>query len=97
LSGKQEITFGQMLMVAKMSVASCQTPLGPFAGWLKTNRPSYFNRIGRLGEQMMLELRNREDHVKMRLIMEADADRMLEASKDVISMMHEDRARQSLG
>ena len=47
----------------------------------------------RLGEEMMADLRNREDHAKTSLITEADADKMLKASKDVISLVHEDRVR----
>lgn len=93
LSGKVDLAFGQMLKIAKISVDSCQTPFGPFAGWLKTRRPAYFKRIGQLGEPMMVELRNREDHAKMRLITEADADKMFEASKEAISLILEDRAQ----
>jgi hypothetical protein len=86
-----------MLRIAKKSVASCQTPWGPFAEWLKSNRPSYFERIGKLGEERMLDFRNREDHAKTRLITEADADKMFEASKEALSLIHEDRAQQNLG
>ena len=45
----------------------------------------------------MFDFRNREDHAKTRLIAEADANKMFEASKEVLSLIHEDRAQQNLG
>jgi hypothetical protein len=95
LSGKGDPAFGQMLTITMMSVKSSQSPFGPFAGWLKGKRPSYFKRIGSLREQMMIDLRNREDHFKTRLITEADADEMIEASKAMISLIYEDPAQQN--
>jgi tetratricopeptide (TPR) repeat protein len=92
LSGKVPLAFGQMLKIAEISVDSCQTPFGPFSQWLKTKRPSYFQRIGQLRERMMVDLRNREDHANLTLITEANADKMLESSKEVISLIHEDPA-----
>ena len=96
LSGKGDPAFGQMFTIAMMSVKSFQSPFGPFAGWLKGKRPSYFKRIGQLREQMMIELRNQEDHFKMRLTTEADADELFDASKEMISLIHEDPAHQDL-
>jgi tetratricopeptide (TPR) repeat protein len=92
--------LGQMLTIAKIakkSAGSRQTPWDPFAGWLKSNYPSYFTRIGQLGEERMFDSRNREDHGKTQLITQADADKMFDASKEVLSLIHEDRAQQSLG
>jgi hypothetical protein len=83
-----------MLMIAKLSVVSGQAPFCSFAEWLKFNRPSYFNRIGKLAEHMIVELRNREHHAKMLLITKADAEKMFDASKEVLSLIHEDRAQQ---
>jgi tetratricopeptide (TPR) repeat protein len=95
LSGKVDPTFGQMLRIAKMSVKSHNSPFGPFAEWLKKHRPSYFKRIEQFPERMMIELRNREDHLKMRLITEADAGKMLDAIKEMISLIHRDPAQQN--
>jgi hypothetical protein len=95
LAGKVNPTFGQMLRIAKMSVKSRKSPFGPFAEWLKGRRPSYFKRIEQFPELMMIALRNREDHLKMRLITEADADKMLDASKEMICLIHEDAAQQN--
>jgi hypothetical protein len=97
LSRKLELALGQMLTIAKLSVVSGQTPFCSFAEWLKSNRPSYFNRIGKLAEYMIVELRNREHHAKMLLVTEADAERMFEASKEVLSLIYEDQAQQNLG
>ena len=94
LSRKLEPALGQMLMIAKLSVVSGQAPFCSFAEWLKFNRPSYFNRIGKLAEHMIVELRNREHHAKMLLITKADAEKMFDASKEVLSLIHEDRAQQ---
>ena len=69
--------------IAKKSAGSRQTPWDPFAGWLKSNYPSYFRRIRQLGEERMFDSRNREDHAKTQLIAEADADKMFDASKEV--------------
>ena len=96
LSGKGDPAFGQMLTIAMMSVKSFQRPFVPFAEWLKRKRPSYFKRIGQLREQMMIELRNREDHFKMRQTTEADADMMIDAGKEMMSLIHEDPAQQNL-
>jgi len=96
LSGKGDPAFGQMLTIAMMSVKSFQSPFGPFAEWLKGKRPSYFKRIGQLREHMMIDLRNREDHFKMGLTTETDADKMIDASKEMLSLIHENSARQNL-
>jgi tetratricopeptide (TPR) repeat protein len=95
LSGMGDPAFGQMLTITIMSVKSFQSPFGPFAEWLKGKRPSYFKRISHLREQMMIDLRNREDHLKIRLITDADADKMVEASKEMISLIYEDPAQQN--
>jgi len=96
LGGKGDPAFGQMLMIAMKSLKSLQSPFGPFAEWLKAERPSYFKRIGQVREQMMIELRNREDHFKMKLTTEADADKMIDACKEMISLILEDPAQQNL-
>ena len=93
LSGKPELALGQMLTIAKLSVVSDQAPFCSFAEWLKLNRPSYFKRIGQLGEEKLPDLRNREEHAKIRLITEADADKMFEASKEALTVMFHDRAQ----
>jgi tetratricopeptide (TPR) repeat protein len=96
-SDKSDPALGQMLTIAKLSVVSGQPPFCSFAEWLKFNRPSYFRRIGKLAEYMMVALRNREHHAKMLLVTEADAERMFEASKEVLSLIYEDQAQQNLG
>jgi tetratricopeptide (TPR) repeat protein len=92
LSGKGDPTFGQMLRIAKTSVKSHKSPFGPFAEWLQGRRPSYFKRIDQFDELTMMKLRNREDHLKMELMTEADAERMLDASKKMINLIHQDPA-----
>jgi tetratricopeptide (TPR) repeat protein len=88
LSGKAVPTLGQMLRIVEMSRKSHQSPFSPFSQWLKRNRPSYFEQIGELREQMIIELRNREDHFK-RLITDTDAKKMLEAGQEIISLIHQ--------
>ena len=78
-----------MLTITSISVKSFQTPFGAFAERLKKQYPSFFRRIGQLSEKMMIDLRNREDHFKMSLPTEADADKMLAACKEMISLIYE--------
>lgn len=87
LSGKSDPAFGQMLTIARKSVRFSPMPFGGFAEWLKGYCPLYFSRIGQLREEMMIDFRNREDHLKARLITESDAEKMLEASKETISLI----------
>jgi hypothetical protein len=99
-SDKSDPALGAMLRMlknAKKSVDPGQSLFGQFAGWLRANRPSYFKRIGQLREYMMGGLRNREDHANLKSITEADADKMFEASKEVISLLNEDLAQQNPG
>ena len=51
----------------------------------------YFERIGQLRENMMVELRNREDQAKMGPITDADANKMLDASKETVSLIYQDK------
>ena len=96
LNGRGDPALGQMFAIASISAKSFQSPFAQFAEWLKRMRPLYFKRTGQLGEEMMIELRNREDHFKMKLTTtEAEAGKMLEASKQMISLIHGDPGGQN--
>jgi hypothetical protein len=84
-----------MLTIAIISVKSVQSPFGPFAEWLKGERPSYFRRIGQLRDEMTNVLRNDEAHFNRRSITEADAEKMLEVGKEMVSLILEDPARKN--
>jgi hypothetical protein len=45
---------------------------------------------------MIGELRNREDHANLKSITAAEADKMFMASKEVISLIHEDLTPESV-
>jgi hypothetical protein len=92
LGGKVDPTFGMMHTIATKSVKSPQGPFSPFAEWLKKRCPSYYGRIGQLRERMMIDLRNREDHLKQKLITGGDAEEMLNAGITMVSLILEDPA-----
>jgi tetratricopeptide (TPR) repeat protein len=93
LGGNVDPAFGQMLTITMKSVKSARSPFSPFAEWLRKTHPSYFGRIGRLREEMMIDLRNREDHLKKKPIAEGDAEKMLKVGVEMVSVILEDPAR----
>jgi hypothetical protein len=72
-----------------------QSPFGPFAEWLKGERPSYFKRNGQSRDEMTKVLRNEEAHFNRRLITEADAEKMLNVGMEMVSLIFEDPAQQN--
>jgi tetratricopeptide (TPR) repeat protein len=87
LLGKVELAFGQMLYVVQKCVIDRQGPFGPFASWLQGNFPDYYKRIGKLDEHLMKEFRNREDHFKAQSVTEAEAEKMLSATKEMLTLV----------
>jgi tetratricopeptide (TPR) repeat protein len=90
LNGEKGLAFGEMLKIVQMSVRSTEPPFGTFAGWLASRRPLYYQRITHLDEWMMVDLRNREDHAKSKLITPEEAGKMLDASVKLLSLLYAD-------
>jgi hypothetical protein len=95
LNGKADPTLGQMLTITSKSRKSSQSPFQAFAKWLQDKHPRYYERIGQLHEHKMIEFRNREDHLKRDAITRADADKMLDATKEMINLIFEAQSRVS--
>lgn len=88
LKGEKDLAFGEMLKIVQMSVRSTKPPFGALAGWLASRRPSYYQQITHLDEWMMVDLRNREDHAKSKLITPEEAGKMLDASVKLLSLLY---------
>jgi tetratricopeptide (TPR) repeat protein len=89
LSGKADPAFGQMLTIAMISAKSSHSPFGPFAKWLHATHPKYFQKLGQLRDQPHLKVVLSISKFDHHWLARTDADKMLDATKQMISLVYE--------